>query len=81
MAAGAPAAAGLLTRATVPAMAVGAVRATVVGLVAGQLPRVATVGGGPKWGLRYLVGNLAVGVPAALVRGWWRGRWPLSRCG
>ncbi|MFF7965259.1 hypothetical protein ACFZC3_07800 [Streptomyces sp. NPDC007903] len=60
---------GLLTRATVPAMAVCAVCATVVGLGAGQLLRVATVGGGLKWGLRYIVGNLGVGLPAALFWG------------
>ncbi|MFC9153958.1 hypothetical protein ACFTT0_03065 [Streptomyces bauhiniae] len=60
---------GLLTRATVPAMAVGTVCATVVGLTAGQLLRVATVGGGPKWGLRYIVGNLGAGLTAALLWG------------
>ncbi|MER8029247.1 hypothetical protein ABTZ78_09830 [Streptomyces bauhiniae] len=60
---------GLLTRATVPAMAVGAVCATVLGLVAGQLLRVATVGGGMKWGLRYIVGNLGAGLSAALLWG------------
>ncbi|WP_330234971.1 hypothetical protein [Streptomyces sp. NBC_00566] len=60
---------GLLTRATIPAMAVGTVCATVVGLVAGQLLQVVTVGGGLKWGLRYIVGNLGSGVPAALTWG------------
>ncbi|MFJ4002144.1 hypothetical protein ACIPWL_01555 [Streptomyces sp. NPDC090023] len=60
---------GLLTRATVPAMAVGTVCATVVGLGAGQLLRAATIEGGPKWGLRYVVGNLGVGLPAALLWG------------
>ncbi|MFI8346993.1 hypothetical protein [Streptomyces sp. NPDC085596] len=60
---------GLLTRATVPAMALGTVCATVVGLMAGQLLRMATVGGGLKWGLRYIVGSLGTGVPAALLWG------------
>ncbi|WP_037856455.1 hypothetical protein [Streptomyces sp. NRRL F-2799] len=60
---------GLLTRATVPAMAVCAVCATVVALGAGQLLRVATAGDGLKWGLRYIVGNLGVGLPAALFWG------------
>ncbi|MFD8671915.1 hypothetical protein ACFV1A_02405 [Streptomyces seoulensis] len=60
---------GLLTRATVPAMAVGTVCATVLGLGAGQLVRAATVDGGPKWGLRYIVTNLGVGLPAALLWG------------
>lgn len=60
---------GLLTRVTVPAMAVGAVCATVLGLGAGQLLRAATVDGGPQWGLRYIVTNLGVGLPAALLWG------------
>ncbi|MER8013859.1 hypothetical protein ACIQ7S_13015 [Streptomyces griseoluteus] len=60
---------GLLTRATVPAMAVGAVCATVLGLVAGQLLRVVTVGGGVKWGVRYVVGGLGAGLAAALLWG------------
>ncbi|MFD4543775.1 hypothetical protein [Streptomyces bauhiniae] len=60
---------GLLTRATVPAMAVGTVCATVVGLAAGQLLRAATVDGGPEWGLRYLVDNLGAGLTAALLWG------------
>ncbi|MFJ3659556.1 hypothetical protein ACIPPM_03695 [Streptomyces sp. NPDC090119] len=59
---------GLLTRVTVPAMVVGTICATLVALTAGQLLRMATVGGGPEWGLRYLVGGIGGG-PAALTWG------------
>ncbi|MFI8962205.1 hypothetical protein ACIGO8_08825 [Streptomyces sp. NPDC053493] len=60
---------GLLTRITVPAMAAGAVCATVLGLLVSQLLRMATDGAGPRWGLVHVSGNLGHGVPAALVWG------------
>ncbi|MFD8543199.1 hypothetical protein [Streptomyces sp. NPDC059649] len=60
---------GLLTRATVPAMAVGAVCATVLGLLASQLLRAATDGMGLRWGLLHLFAGLGGGVPAALTCG------------
>ncbi|MFI1621018.1 hypothetical protein ACH4VT_29220 [Streptomyces lydicus] len=60
---------GLLTRATVPAMAVGAVCATVLGLLASQLLRIATDGTGLRWGLLHLSAELGGGVPAALTWG------------
>ena len=60
---------GLLTRATVPAMAVGAVCATVLGLMASQVLRMATDGAGMRWGLIYLSTSLGGGVPAALTWG------------
>ncbi|MFE1173832.1 hypothetical protein [Streptomyces sp. NPDC058773] len=62
---------GLLTRATVPAMAVGAVCATVLGLLASQLLRVAVdgAGSGLRWGLLHLSAGLGEGVPAALTCG------------
>ncbi|MFF9122782.1 hypothetical protein ACF09J_05690 [Streptomyces sp. NPDC014889] len=59
----------VLTRATVPAMAVGAVCATVLGLLASQLLRMATDGAGLRWGLIYLSSGLGYGVPAALTCG------------
>ncbi|WNM29295.1 hypothetical protein RKE30_02220 [Streptomyces sp. Li-HN-5-11] len=59
----------LLTRATVPAMAVGAVCATVIGLLASQLLRMATDGTGMRWGLIHLSTGLGGGVPAALTWG------------
>ncbi|MEU9859755.1 hypothetical protein AB0D99_02700 [Streptomyces sp. NPDC047971] len=59
----------LLTRATVPAMAVGAVCATVLALLASQLLRISTDGSGLRWGLLHLSGVLGVGVPAALTWG------------
>ncbi|MGW7641910.1 hypothetical protein [Streptomyces decoyicus] len=62
---------GLLTRATVPAMAAGAVCATVLGLLASQLLRVA-VGGmssGLRWDLLRLSAGIGEGVPAALTCG------------
>ncbi|MGW4819407.1 hypothetical protein ACWEP4_10570 [Streptomyces sp. NPDC004227] len=59
----------LLTRATVPAMAVGAVCATVLGLLASQSLRTATDGAGLRWGLTYLSAGLGDGVPAALTCG------------
>ncbi|MFC7883623.1 hypothetical protein ACFUVV_17350 [Streptomyces sp. NPDC057376] len=60
---------GLLTRATLPAMAVGAVCATVLGLLASQLLRALIVDGGLRWGLTYLSAGLGSGVPAALTFG------------
>ncbi|ARF53076.1 hypothetical protein [Streptomyces gilvosporeus] len=62
---------GLLTRATVPAMATGAVCATVLGLLASQLLRMALdgAGSGPRWGLLYLSADIGDGVPAALTCG------------
>ncbi|MFE9726921.1 hypothetical protein ACFYQ5_25845 [Streptomyces sp. NPDC005794] len=61
----------LLTRATVTATAVGAVCATVVGLLANQLFRstVTVVDSGEQWGWQHLSGGLGHGVPAALVWG------------
>ncbi|WP_371669975.1 hypothetical protein OG985_21450 [Streptomyces sp. NBC_00289] len=60
---------GRLTRVTVPALAVCAVCATVLGLLAGQLLRMATDGTGLRWGLTYLSASLGDGVPAALTFG------------
>lgn len=60
---------GLLTRVTVPAMAVGAVCATVLGLPAGQLLRVVTEGSGLNAGLLQLSAGLGGGIPAALTCG------------
>lgn len=60
---------GLLTRATIPAMATGAVCATVLGLLASQLLRAATDGMGLRWGLLHLFAGLGDGVPAALTCG------------
>ncbi|MGW6568103.1 hypothetical protein [Streptomyces sp. NPDC054975] len=60
---------GLLTRVTVPAMAAGAVCATVLGLLASQLLRIATDGTGLRWGLLHLSATLGNGVPAALTWG------------
>lgn len=59
----------LLTRTTVPAMAVGAVCATVLGLLASQLLRMATDGVGLRWGLLQLAAGIGGGVPAALTCG------------
>ncbi|MGA4951002.1 hypothetical protein [Streptomyces lydicamycinicus] len=62
---------GLLTRATVPAMAVGAVCATVLGLLASQLLRVVVDGAGSslRWDLLHLSASIGDGVPAALTWG------------
>ncbi|MER0484253.1 hypothetical protein ABR737_38985 [Streptomyces sp. Edi2] len=62
---------GLLTRATVPAMAAGAVCATVFGLLASQLLRMALdgVGSGLRRDLLHLAAELGNGVPAALTCG------------
>ncbi|MFG2588859.1 hypothetical protein [Streptomyces sp. NPDC048438] len=61
----------LLTRATVPATAAGAVCATVVGLLANQVLQGAVTGAdaGMRWGWQQLAGNLGHGVPAALPWG------------
>ncbi|MFE6667355.1 hypothetical protein ACFVFH_27810 [Streptomyces sp. NPDC057697] len=60
---------GLLTRATVPAMAVGTVCATVLGLLASQVLRVVTDGTGPHWRLESFISSIGGGVPAALTCG------------
>ncbi|MCX4736756.1 hypothetical protein [Streptomyces sp. NBC_01363] len=60
---------GLLTRTTLPAMAAGAVCATVLGLLASQVLRVATDGVGLRWGLLQLSAGIGGGVPAALTCG------------
>ncbi|MFE1381729.1 hypothetical protein ACFW6S_22580 [Streptomyces sp. NPDC058740] len=60
---------GLLTRVTVPAMAAGAVSATVIGLLVSQSLRIALDGTGRQYGLLYAFGNLGNGVPAALIWG------------
>ncbi|MER5687477.1 hypothetical protein [Streptomyces sp. NPDC002205] len=59
----------LLTRATVPTMAIGAVCATVLGLLASQLLRVTTDGAGLRWGLLSQFAGIGDGVPAALTCG------------
>ncbi|WP_367318784.1 hypothetical protein [Streptomyces sp. HUAS ZL42] len=60
---------GLLTRTTVPAMAIGAVCATVLGLLASQLLHMAMDDTVPVWGPVYLFSKLGDGVPAALTFG------------
>jgi len=62
---------GLLTRATVPAMAAGAVCATVLGLLASQLLRVVVdgVSSSLRWDLLRLSAGIGEGVPAALTCG------------
>lgn len=62
---------GLLTRATVPAMAAGAVCATVTGLLASQLLRIAldAADSGMRWGLVQMTASIGNGVPAALTVG------------
>ncbi|MGG7570125.1 hypothetical protein [Streptomyces sirii] len=61
---------GLLTRVTVPAMAAGAVCATVLGLLASQLLRMVLEGAdGLRWGLLHLSAGIGGGVPAALTCG------------
>ncbi|WP_329492769.1 hypothetical protein [Kitasatospora herbaricolor] len=59
----------LLTRAGVPAMAVGAVCATVLGLLAGQLVRMPLDGRVQGRGLLQLAAGIGGGVPAALTCG------------
>lgn len=60
---------GLLTRASLPAMAVGAVCATVLGLLVSQVLRTATGDTAAVWGPVYLFSTLGGGVPAALTFG------------
>ncbi|MEV5122035.1 hypothetical protein AB0K49_04375 [Streptomyces decoyicus] len=62
---------GLLTRATVPAMAAGAVCATVLGLLASQLLRAALDGTSSdlRWDLLRLFAGIGDGIPAALTCG------------
>ncbi|MFC9187389.1 hypothetical protein [Streptomyces cyaneofuscatus] len=59
----------LLTRTTVPAMAAGAVCATVLGLLVSQLTQMALSDGGMRWGLVQLSAGIGGGVPAALTFG------------
>jgi hypothetical protein len=59
----------MLTRVTVPAMAVATVCVTVLGLLATQVLRVALDGSPVKWDLVYLSMGIGEGVPAALVWG------------
>ncbi|WP_371619406.1 hypothetical protein [Streptomyces sp. NBC_00454] len=62
---------GLLTRVTVPAVVVGAVCATVLGLLASQLLQVVLTAAdsGAPWGALGLFAGLGGGVPAALTWG------------
>ncbi|MEU9311958.1 hypothetical protein [Streptomyces sp. NPDC048256] len=60
---------GLLTRTTVPAMAVGAVCATVWGLLASQVLHMAIDDTVDVWGPVYLFSKLGTGIPAALTFG------------
>ncbi|AJF63928.1 hypothetical protein [Streptomyces vietnamensis] len=60
---------GLLTRVTLPAMAVGAVCVTVLGLLAAQLLRIAVVQAGPQQDLLYSTAGIGNGIPAALTCG------------
>ncbi|MEU0159402.1 hypothetical protein ABZ154_11330 [Streptomyces sp. NPDC006261] len=59
----------LLSRTTVPAMAAGAVCATVIGLLVSQLTQMALSDGGMRWGLVQLSAGIGGGVPAALTFG------------
>ncbi|MET8132966.1 hypothetical protein ABZ153_01245 [Streptomyces sp. NPDC006290] len=60
---------GLLTRTTVPTMAVGAVCATVLGLLVSQVLYTAVGANVDVWGPVYLFSRLGEGVPAALTFG------------
>lgn len=60
---------GLLTRATVPAMALGAVGATVLGLLATQLARIALDETGMQYGFVWVSASIGHGIPAALTCG------------
>jgi hypothetical protein len=60
---------GLLTRTTVPAMAVGAVCATVLGLLASQLLHMAIDDTAVVWGPVHVFSALGTGAPAALTFG------------
>jgi hypothetical protein len=60
---------GLLTRTTAPAMAAGAVCATVLGLLASQVLHMAMDDTGTVWGPVHMFSDLGDGVPAALTFG------------
>jgi hypothetical protein len=60
---------GLLTRTTAPAMAAGAVCATVLGLLASQVLRMAVDDTAAVWGPVHMLSPLGTGVPAALTVG------------
>ncbi|WP_051095160.1 hypothetical protein [Streptomyces sp. LaPpAH-108] len=60
---------GLLTRVTVPVMALCGVCATVLGLLVSQLGRIPLTGDVAGWGPLYLLGRLGGGVPAAVTFG------------
>ena len=60
---------GLLTRTTVPAMAVGTVCATVLGLFASQILHMAIDDTAAVWGPVHVFSGLGSGVPAALTFG------------
>lgn len=60
---------GLLTRVTVPAMAAGAVCATVLGLLASQAVRMVLDDTVAMWGPAHLFSGLGAGVPAAFTFG------------
>ncbi|MEV0180238.1 hypothetical protein AB0I54_13185 [Streptomyces sp. NPDC050625] len=60
---------GLLTRTTVPAMAAGAVCATVLGLLASQVLHMAMDDTATVWGPVHVFSQLGEGVPAALTFG------------
>ncbi|NEA98858.1 hypothetical protein [Streptomyces sp. SID13726] len=60
---------GLLTRTTAPAMTLGAVCATVLGLLSSQILHMAIDGTAAVWGPVHLFSNLGQGVPAALTFG------------
>jgi hypothetical protein len=60
---------GLLTRPTAPAMAVGAVCATVLGLFASQILHMAIDDTADVWGPVHMLSPLGTGVPAALTFG------------
>ncbi|MET9789441.1 hypothetical protein [Streptomyces canus] len=60
---------GLLTRTTAPAMAVGAVCATVLGLLASQVLHLAIDDTAAVWGPVHVFSALGSGVPAALTLG------------
>ncbi|MFE2166482.1 hypothetical protein ACFXB3_15640 [Streptomyces sp. NPDC059447] len=59
----------LLTRTTLPAMALGAVGATVLGLLASGLLRIAMDDSGAPYGIAQLFAGLGGGLPAALLFG------------
>jgi hypothetical protein len=60
---------GLLTRATAPAMAVGGICATVLGLLASQVLHMAIDDTAAVWGPVHVLSPLGTGVPAALTFG------------